>query len=186
MSLGKEGDRMPYVPNIPFRPMLVVLVLVCAAAVRADEPKVKDPSLKVVGIRLEALHLTTADLLVAVEVTNPNPSVTLTNLAYRVKLNGVPSGEGKYGEKLTLPDKGKMALDLPVTVDLTSLPGVGVEGVLAGVKLEYHVTAEFDVSLFIFKKHVTRALAGKVPVSALLPRVTLPRLRLPDILRGST
>lgn len=172
--------------------LLLAVIACCFLPVRADEKKepkgFREPTLKVESIRLATLSYPKADLIVTVEVENPNGGAALTDLTYRIKLNDTPSGDGKYPEKISLPAKGKIRLELPVKADLTSIPSLGMNTVMQtrlseGVKINYTVDAEFDASILIFKKHIKTTLNGSVPARDLMAKVTpgLPTLRRPDI-----
>lgn len=173
-----------------FLPFLVVAC--CFLSVRADEKKepkgFREPMLKVESVRLATLSYPKADLIVTVEIENPNGGATLTDLTYRIKLNDTPSGDGKYAEKVSLPAKGKIKLELPVKADLTAIPDLGMNTAMQtrlseGVKVNYIVDTEFDANILIFKKHIKKTLSGSVPLRDLMAKVTpsLPTLRRPDI-----
>lgn len=149
---------------------------------KPDKDNDQEPEMKVQSVRIDEVHLTTADMTVTVEIYNPHSALTISNLSFWVKLNDVQSGEGRYPDEIKLPGKSAITLILPLTVDLTALPGVGVEGVLGGIRLDYQVDSEFDVSFMIFKKRVKKTMTGTVPVQAVLPRITLPRISLPNII----
>lgn len=172
--------------------LLLAVVACCFLSVRADEKKepkgFREPTLKVESVRLATLSYPKADLIVTVEVENPNGGATLTDLTYRIKLNDTPSGDGKYPEKISLPAKGKLKLELPVQADLTAVPGLGMNTVMQtrlseGVKVNYTVDTEFDASILIFKKHIKKTLSGSVPLRDLMAKVSpsLPTLRRPEI-----
>lgn len=166
---------------------------VCARAIPGAEKKDErdEPQLTLRRIRVEKLRIRTADLIASVDILNPKSAVTIKNLKFNVKLNGVPSGVGEYEDTLKLPSKSVLSIDLPLTVDLMALPEVGINGLLDGAQLEYEIRAEFDVPVLFFKKHVERKLKGTVPLESLapkfdlpeldLPRIELPRLRIPRI-----
>jgi LEA14-like dessication related protein len=172
--------------------LLLAVVACCFLPVRADEKKepkgFREPTLKVESVRLTTLSYPKADLIVTVEVENPNAGVTLTDLTYRIKLNDTPSGDGKYVEKISLPAKGKLKLELPVKADLAAIPNFGMNTVMQtrlseGVKINYTVDTEFDANVLIFKKHIKTTLNGSVPARDLMAKVspTLPTLRRPDV-----
>ncbi|MBX7218906.1 MAG: LEA type 2 family protein [Blastocatellia bacterium] len=170
------------------RPLAGLRTIFRPQAPAKSEPKAEknksetpEPELHVKSIQLEKIHLTTADLAVTVELKNPFSDLTVSNLTYRIKLNDVPSGNGKYKPQIKLPANGAALLVFPVTVDLTVLPEVGVQGVLDGIELKYQVDTEFDVSVFIFKRHIKKKLTGDVPLTAVMPKITLPRITLPKI-----
>lgn len=172
--------------------LLLAVIACCFLSVRADEKKepkgFREPTLKVESVRLTTLSYPKADLIVTVEVENPNAGVTLTDLTYRIKLNDTPSGDGKYAEKISLPPKGKLKLELPVKADLAAIPNFGMNTVMQtrlseGVKINYTVDTEFDANILIFKKHIKTTLNGSVPARDLMAKVSpsLPTLRRPDV-----
>jgi LEA14-like dessication related protein len=177
----------------------LVAVLALAAALwsfrpaTAEERPPKDYSelkLTVQTIRVDSISYPKVALTVTTDVENPNSKATLSNLKYRIKLNGVESGEGRYEGKTAIPGKGKATFDFPVSLDVTAVPDV-VGGMLTSArltespKIDYVVATEFDVSILFFKKHVKRTLTGQLPLAATAARLTptLPELRAPEGMR---
>jgi LEA14-like dessication related protein len=149
-----------------------------------------DLKLTVQAIRVNSISYPKVAMTVTTDVENPNAKATLSNLKYRIKLNGVESGEGRYEGKTVIPGKGKATFDFPISLDVTALPDV-VGGLLTSARLtespkvDYVVATEFDVSVLFFKKHVKRTLTGRLPLAATAASLTptLPELRAPEGMR---
>lgn len=170
--------------------LLVALAGLLTLPAVAEEARkgFREPTLRVESVRVVTLSYPKADLIVTVEIDNPNGGVTLTDLSYRIKLNDAPSGDGRRTEKISLPAKAKLKLELPVKADLTAIPNFGMNTVMQtrlseGVKINYTVDTEFDANILIFKKHIKTSLSGSVPARDLMAKVSpsLPTLRRPDI-----
>ncbi|QUW00833.1 LEA type 2 family protein [Chloracidobacterium sp. MS 40/45] len=150
----------------------------------ADEGKLpkgfREPTLTLEELEVRQVDYPLADVLAHIAIDNPNQALTLSKLTYRIVLNGVECGTGEHPEKLTLPKKAALALSLPITADLSSVPHLGINTLLQsrlgeGVFINYVIHVAFEVSvLWLFKRHVKARLTGRLPLREVLGKLSLP------------
>ncbi len=164
--------------------LLVTSVTEATAGLRADDEKLpkgfREPTLTLDELEVEQVDYPLADVLAHITLDNPNQALTLTKLTYRMVLNGVECGTGEHPEKLTLPKKASLSLSLPVTVDLSAVPHLGLNTLLQtrpgeGVFINYVIHVAFEVSvLWLFKRHIKARLTGRFPLREILGKLSLP------------
>jgi LEA14-like dessication related protein len=142
----------------------LLLTVALAGAARADDKK---PSVKLKGIALKGLDVSSlvADTVVAVEIENPGPAFTIKKATYRLKLNGHEAAKGKHDEAINVPAKASVTVELPLAVDLAALPGVTWSTIADGLNLDYELATEFDVPLLgMFNHKVKTSFSGRLPI----------------------
>ncbi|MFQ3580803.1 MAG: LEA type 2 family protein [Chloracidobacterium sp.] len=143
----------------------------------------REPTLTLNKLQVEQVDYPTAHLRADITIDNPNRSLTLTKLTYRIVLNEVECGTGQHPEKFTLPKKAPFDLCLPVTADLSAVPQLGLNTILQarlgeGVAINYVIHVAFDVGvLWLFKRHIKATLTGRLPLQDVVGKVSLGRRR---------
>ena len=140
------------------------------AAVRAapdrNSGEEKRPTFELKSIAFKGFDLSnrTADVIAAVEVKNGG-GFRLKDVKYRLKLNDREVGEGKVDEDLKLPASGESLIELPFTVDMTSIPGVAWGAITDSFTLRYELEAEFTIPIFGALKHTQKTtFKGDLPL----------------------
>ncbi len=164
--------------------LLVTGVAGATAGPVADEGKLpkgfREPTLTLDELEVRQVEYPLADLLAHITLDNPNQALSLSKLTYRIVLNGVECGTGEYPEKLTLPKKASLAMALPVTADLSTVPHLGLNTLLQtrpgeGVFINYVIHVAFEVSvLWLFKRHIKAKLTGRLPLREVLGALSIP------------
>ncbi|MCS7079645.1 MAG: LEA type 2 family protein [Chloracidobacterium sp.] len=179
------GSRRRFLTWVGMRGGAAVLLSVSGVGVRAggqDEGKLpkgfREPTLTLKGLRVERVDYPDADFRATVTIHNPNRELKLTDLTYRLTLNGVECGRGRRPEKLVLPKKGALDVVFPITGDLSTVPQLGLNTLLAsglgeGVRLRYVIDVEFDVGvLLLFKRRIQAKLKGEMSLREIVVRMT--------------
>jgi LEA14-like dessication related protein len=143
---------------------MFLLILALTGAAQAEDKK---PNIKLKGIALKHLDVTSlvAETTVALEIENPGPAFTIKEASYRLKLNDHDAAEGKHDEEINVPAESNITVDLPLTLNLAALPGVTWSAITDGLKLNYELATEFDVPpLAMFKHKLKASFNGTLPI----------------------
>jgi|GEM_PF-1823781 LEA14-like dessication related protein len=149
----------------------------------ADEGKLpkgfREPTLTLDELEVQHVDYPLANVLAHITIDNPNQALTLSKLTYRIVLNGIECGTGEHPEKLTLPKKDSLALSLPITADLSSVPELGLNTLLQvrlgeEVFINYVIHVAFEVSvLWLFRRHIKAKLTGRLPLREVLSKISI-------------
>jgi LEA14-like dessication related protein len=145
-----------------FLGVLVLLGLSAITLRAADNSKItedKKPTFELKGIAFKGFDLAnkTADIIASVEVKNLSGGFKLTDVQYAFKLNEHKVAEGKYEKELEIPASGEVLLELPFTVDMTTVPGVAWNTITDSFTLRYELETEFTVPIFAALKHTQKS-----------------------------
>lgn len=119
------------------------------SAFAQDNPTQQKPDFKVRSVKLNGIDWSkkTADTTVVVIVSNPDIGFKLTDLHYKLKMNDNSFAEGMYDKEAQVPTKGEAEIELPFTIDLTTLPLVAWNSIKDSLTLHYEIEAEFKIPL---------------------------------------
>jgi LEA14-like dessication related protein len=149
-----------------------VLVAGCQSMqdVLSNAPK---PGAHVIGASIRGLSLQNIVLLFDIEVDNPySVALPLADLGYVLTSNGKTFLEGSLKPTGTIPAHGKQVLQVPATVQFSSLASV-LKGVKPGSVVPY--TANFKIGVdtpVVGHVDVPLSKSGELPVPA-VPRVDM-------------
>ncbi|MES9862685.1 MAG: LEA type 2 family protein [Candidatus Thiodiazotropha sp. LLP2] len=110
-------------------------------------PIPKMPDVKLSNIEVKRLTLQKADLMVELEVANPNQfAVMLDKLDYQLKLNGIDVGGGALSQSMKIDQRGRGRITLPLSLDMMQA-GRGLYGAfIGGSGLRYELDGSLDAS----------------------------------------
>ncbi|MES9833936.1 MAG: LEA type 2 family protein [Candidatus Thiodiazotropha sp. DIVDIV] len=110
-------------------------------------PIPKMPDVKLSYIEVKRLTLQKADLMVELEVANPNQfAVMLDKLDYQLKLNGIDVGGGALSQSMKIDQRGRGRITLPLSLDMMQA-GRGLYGAfIGGSGLRYELDGSLDAS----------------------------------------
>ncbi len=113
---------------------------------RGEVPIPKMPELKVRSLDVQKLSMSGAQLMMQLEVDNPNAfSLFLTQLNYDLKLNGFDVGGGQITRPVDLKQKGEGVINLPVSLDFAQA-GMGLYKALLGSGISYDLSGSMKAS----------------------------------------
>jgi LEA14-like dessication related protein len=125
-----------------------LIAVVLPAQTRALEENKPAVHLKGVSIKAVDWDKRTAETGLSIAIDNPGPAFKLKDLSYRLKLNDKQAAEGKYDKDIDVPANSSATFELPCSVDLSALPGVGWAVVAGGFDVHYELETEFTIPLF--------------------------------------
>lgn len=112
------------------------------------------PAVEVVASRVTALGTRRADVVIELEVENPNAfALTARDLSYRFALDGSMVAEGEWQLSATIPAKGKGRIELPLRVQLEKLLQSAATGLALG-EIPYQLDATLTVGTFLLQRDI--------------------------------
>lgn len=132
--------------------------------------------MKVGEITLERIDFRnqTAQMSVALDVSNTFIPVSLKDFDYRLNLYGSEFIEGNYGD-LRLNGNRQTRLNLPVTVNLRSIPGVVWQAFKNRGQIRYQLDTGFTLPLYVTEKRFDKSFEGEVPLKSLVDAASILR-----------
>ncbi len=118
-------------------------------------PIVRRPVLKVSALRLEAITPAGAQLMLELELQNPNRfAVFLESLDYRLRVGGRDWVAGMRQEAARVPENGKTRLVIPIDLDFAAVGGSVYQMIVGGDSLRYELQATVvaGTSLAVLKR----------------------------------
>jgi len=110
-------------------------------------PLLKIPQISISSLKLQKLSLTSADLLLNLEVNNPNNfSLALNKLDYDFAINNLTWATGLSQQALAINKKGKSALSLPLSLNFISMGKALYQAVTGDNNLNYHLKGAIDLN----------------------------------------
>ncbi|MEW8310669.1 MAG: LEA type 2 family protein [Candidatus Thiodiazotropha taylori] len=110
-------------------------------------PVPKLPDVRVSRIDVQRLSLQAIDLMLELEVENPNRfALMLQRLDYQFKLNGIDVGQGAAAQSLNIDKQGKGRVRLPLSLDLQKAGGGLYSALMGGRGLSYELSGRLDAT----------------------------------------
>ncbi|MCG8038721.1 MAG: LEA type 2 family protein [Candidatus Thiodiazotropha taylori] len=105
------------------------------------------PDVRVSRIDVQRLSLQAIDLMLELEVENPNRfALMLQRLDYQFKLNGIDVGQGAAAQSLNIDKQGKGRVRLPLSLDLQKAGGGLYSALMGGRGLSYELSGRLDAT----------------------------------------
>ena len=143
-------------------------------------------NLRVSEITLESVDFRdqTARLSLGIDATTPLP-VSLKDFDYRLRLNDQETIEGTHAGTLKIGGRRGSRVDLPVVVNLRSIPSVIWNAFSNRGQVRYQLDTAFTLPLLIFEKRFDKSFDGEVPLRSLVDAATILRARNVGAGRGN-
>ena len=119
----------------------------------------------------------TARMSIGLDVSNSFVPIKLKDFDYRLSLFDLPAIEGNYNGTMKIGGKKASRINLPVVVNLRSIPGVVWSAFSNRGQVRYQLDTGFTVPLFIMNKRFDQSFAGEVPLRSLVDAATIFRAR---------
>lgn len=149
----------------------VLFLASCSVARLVNREAFEKPTVRVESASLQALSFTGADLLVVLQVRNPNPvGMVLSGVDYELRIDGEPLVSGSRGEETRIQASGTSRLELPLRVVYRDMFKASAR-LLDRDRPEYQVSCGVSCRVPVLGE-------VRIPVTA---EGTLPVLRLPSV-----
>lgn len=135
--------------------------------------------LKVGEITLESIDFRTqtAKLTVGFDVANGLIPVNLKDFDYRLRLADRDLIEGSHYGTLKIGGRRASRVNLPVTVQLRSIPSVVWSAFTNRGRLRYDLDSAFTLPLFVTERRFDQSFSGEVPLRSLVDAASILRGR---------
>ena len=143
----RNQDVSNYQIKVGFSFDIPVLGVVNIPVSKSGEfPLLKLPKVKLAALKLKNLSLTGADLLLGVQLDNPNAfSMLLNGLQYQFEVGGRDWVSGSTEKATQVAEKGQGVIEIPISLNLLEM-GTSVYRLLAGDKdLDYQLGGNLDL-----------------------------------------
>jgi len=117
------------------------------ASRRGDVPLPKIPSVNIRSLALERLDLSGADLMLSVQLENPNAfAMALKGMQYQVFVNDQTWASGETDEQVPLAERGNGLVRIPISLDLLRM-GTSIADLLrASEPLSVRLLGDLDLN----------------------------------------
>ncbi len=164
---------------------LVVALLVATLGVAASAQgriPVERIGGKLVDIKLGEVTLEsidfrdqTARLNLGLDISNGLIPVKLKDFDYRLRLSDEDLIEGTYDGTLKIGGRGGSRVNLPLTVNLRSIPGVVWSAFRNHGRVSYQLDTGFTLPLYITERRFDQSFSGEVPLRTLVDAASILR-----------
>lgn len=133
-------------------------------------------NLQVSEITLESIDFRdqTASLSVGLDTKTPLP-VSLKDFDYRLSLFDSEIIQGRHDGSFKLGGRRGSRVNLPVTVNLRSIPSVVWNAFSNRGQVRYQLDTAFTLPLFVFERRFDKSFDGEVPLRSLVDAATILR-----------
>ena len=133
-------------------------------------------SMRLNEITLEAIDFRdqTARLNLGLDISTPIP-VSLKDFDYRLSLFNEDVIEGNYGGSMKLGGRRGAQFNLPVVVNLRSIPNVVWSAFSNRGQVQYELDTAFTLPLYVFERRFDKSFSGEVPLRSLVDAASILR-----------
>lgn len=157
---------------------VAVLAASALAQSKTDVGRYTDKLIKfnVSEITLESIDFRnqTALMGIGLEISNPLP-IKLKDFDYSLRLYGLETLAGSYDGEMKLGGKRGSHINLPVEINLRSIPGVIWTAFKNRGRLKFDLDTAFTLPLVVFEKRFDKSFSGEVPLKSLVDAATMLR-----------
>ena len=173
--------------------LMLPLVLVLASSATAQNRRSTERlgndlvSMKLNEITLEAVNFRdqTARLNLGLDISTPIP-VKLKDFDYRLSLFEQEMIAGRYDGSMKLGGRRATQFNLPVVVNLRSIPNVVWSAFSNRGQVRYDLETGFTLPLYLFERRFDKSFSGEVPLRSLVDAASILRARQAAGGRGSS
>ena len=136
-------------------------------------------SMKVSEVTLESINFRdqTARLSVGLDISNRLIPVSLKDFDYRLSLFDQEMISGNYDGTIRISGREASRVNLPVTVNLRSIPGVLWNAFSNRGQVRYTLDTGFTLPLYVFEQRFDKSFSGEVPLRTLVDAASILRAR---------
>jgi LEA14-like dessication related protein len=109
-------------------------------------PMVKLPSFKVSSLQVKKMGLTSADLVLNLEIDNPNAfNLLADNLSYNFRVNEQSWVKGMLTEQIQISEKDKSSMSIPISLNFLSLGQTALQLLSGNQEINYSFQGNVDL-----------------------------------------
>jgi hypothetical protein len=162
--------------------LLVATITPAAAAQTCRAPsrygdKLVDIKLSEVVLESVDFRDQTARLNIALDITNALLPISLKDFDYLLRLYGLDTIEGSHDGLMKLGGRNGSRVNLPVMVNLRSIPGVVWNAFANRGRLKFDIDTAFTLPLIVFEKRFDKSFSGEVPLKSLVDAASVLKAR---------
>lgn len=133
--------------------------------------------IKVSEITLEAIDFRnqTAHLNLGLDIRNSFVPVQLKDFDYRLSLFNQELIAGQYDGTLKVGGRGNSRVNLPLVVNLRSIPGVVWQAFSNRGQVSYRLDTGFTLPLYIMERRFDQSFSGEVPLRSVVDAASILR-----------
>ncbi|HYP00095.1 MAG TPA: hypothetical protein VER76_07880 [Pyrinomonadaceae bacterium] len=172
---AKLGAARAFVLALPF--VFVFAFAASAQAQRSTDRLGNDlVNMKLNEITLEAIDFRdqTARLNLGLDISTPIP-VSLKDFDYRLSLFNEDVIAGNYDGSMKLGGRRGAQFNLPVVVNLRSIPNVVWSAFSNRGQVRYELDTAFTLPLYVFERRFDKSFSGEVPLRSLVDAASILR-----------
>jgi LEA14-like dessication related protein len=135
---------------------------------QGDFPLPKLPTVNVERMELKRLGLSGADLVLGIQVNNPNAfSVIMEGMQYWLNINGQPWASGETGTRVQITEKGENLLEIPILLNFLQIGQSAYQALAEGQSLSYQFQGDLDLTTslsLLGRTHLPFQRSGQIEV----------------------
>lgn len=162
-------------------PLLFVLAFASGASAQSRRSTTDRLGNDLVSMRLNEITLEaidfrdqTARLNLGLDISTPIP-VSLKDFDYRLSLFNQDMIEGRYDGAMKLGGRRGAQFNLPVVVNLRSIPNVVWSAFSNRGQVQYELETGFTLPLYVFERRFDKSFSGEVPLRSLVDAASILR-----------
>ena len=159
-------------------PLLFVFAFATSAQAQRSTDRLGNDlvSMRLNEITLEAIDFRdqTARLNLGLDISTPIP-VSLKDFDYRLSLFNDEVISGNYGGSMKLGGRRGAQFNLPVVVNLRSIPNVVWSAFSNRGQVQYELDTAFTLPLYVFERRFDKSFSGEVPLRSLVDAASILR-----------
>jgi hypothetical protein len=146
---------------------------------RSDRYSDRLIDIKLSEITLNSIDFRTqkAKMKLSIEIANSILPISIKDFDYRLSLYGLDTISGSQNGEIKLGGRRGSHIELPLEVNLKSIPGVIWSAFSNGGKLKFDLDTAFTLPLIIFERRFDKSLSGEVPLRSLVDAAQIIRAR---------
>ncbi|MBN2279918.1 MAG: LEA type 2 family protein [Candidatus Marinimicrobia bacterium] len=143
----KEADEILYTLNLGLNMELPFLGNVRIPISKSDQlPTVKIPGIQVKSINMDQLSLTKADMILQIEVDNPNKwALNLNKMNYNLIVNSKKWAVGDLSQKVSVQGKEKSILEIPFSLNYLDVGASVFSMIKNNQNFNYQLSGSADI-----------------------------------------
>jgi LEA14-like dessication related protein len=147
---------------------IVALLIISLFLVSCLNLIMEKPDFTIRDIKLSKCTLTEMDLILVIEVNNPNRfNFTIKSLQYSIYLNDREIGKGGLDRELLIPALSATTIQMPIHAGFREL-GVGIKAIFTGDEIPYKIEGSASIKSVFGNSKLPFSKEGRVNLQDLV------------------